>query len=511
MQDEVRASLEDLAIRWETPKGRELKAKIVQDVKKNRGEGIPDLLRDFLYVSEVPHGRDLRCITLEGEDLSDAVFGKCDLSWCSFARSNLQRADLRNASLKRADLTDANLSMARFEGAELSRVDFSRSQLDGTHFKESKCTGAVFEGCDAQRASFESAQLTKCNFKGAKLAQANFFNADVNNSNFDGNGLDSVAARPAKAWGLRYGVDREEFEKQVGLNAITSRTTKKFKALDALLKIPNIGQATEKPAEKKQQDDIPVFGASLRGTQKLKVQPQEEEPIKVNPLMQPKSEREGEEPPLWGRSAPTRRGEKPTVAYDQDRVGGGEGGDPGQRPTTAYPPGEDDDAGAPRRAPPPPRPTLRRPGGPPTGATPAGGIPRPPSGSPAGPTPSGGVVRPPTGALGTPPGGVLRPAAAPAPTRGPPPGGPRKGPPPTGPQPAPRTGAMPKPAPPPEPPFPLAKLDPDAPTPVTDWAKAIGQLMQLKSQISKIVIELGDKSRILYKTPGADDASKAED
>ena len=47
----------------------------------------------------------------------------------------------------------------------------------------------------------------------------------------------------------------------------------------------------------------------------------------------------------------------------------------------------------------------------------------------------------------------------------------------------------------------MAPLDPAAPDPTTDWAKAIGQLMQSKSSITKIVIETGDKSRIVFKKP----------
>ena len=39
------------------------------------------------------------------------------------------------------------------------------------------------------------------------------------------------------------------------------------------------------------------------------------------------------------------------------------------------------------------------------------------------------------------------------------------------------------------------------PEPTADWAKAIGQLMQSKSSITRIVIETGDKSRILFKKP----------
>lgn len=452
VQDDVRASLEDLAIRWETPKGRELKARIVSDVKRNRGEGLSAILEGFLYVGEVPGGRDLRGITLEGEDLSEAIFGKCDLSWASFARSNLQRADLRSSMLKRADMTDANLTMARFDFADCSRADFSRSSLDGTHFKEARLTGAVFESADVSRASFESASLAKANFRAAKLEQTNFFNADCNNSNFDGAGLDRVAARPAKAWGLRFDMDRDEFEKQVGLKAITSRTTKRFKGLDALLKLASAGPVGEQKKGAGDDQDMRVFGAPLRGTQKLK-------PIEDD----------------------LHFGSGPRGAADDVEAS--------QRPTTAFREEGEAEAtpggGVRRRPPPPPppsRPALRKAppmalGAPP----PASGVAPAPAASPAAPPPAG----PPTGRGGGRPGPA--PASGPPTARGPRPG-------------APPSSAQPRPRPAPPPKLPVAPIDPDAPEPLSDWAKTIGQLMQLKPSITKILVEVeGEKSRIIYK------------
>ena len=47
--------------------------------------------------------------------------------------------------------------------------------------------------------------------------------------------------------------------------------------------------------------------------------------------------------------------------------------------------------------------------------------------------------------------------------------------------------------------MPIAPFDGSGPAPVNDWAKAIGQLMQLKNGVTKIVVELGDKSRIIFK------------
>jgi hypothetical protein len=59
--------------------------------------------------------------------------------------------------------------------------------------------------------------------------------------------------------------------------------------------------------------------------------------------------------------------------------------------------------------------------------------------------------------------------------------------------------AAPKPTPAAAAPSFMAPLDPSAPDATGDWAKAIGQLMQNKSSITKIVIETGETSRVVYK------------
>lgn len=458
MQDDIRASLDDLAIRWETPKGRELKKQVILDARNNGGRGIAGILRDFMYVKEVPHGCDLRCVTLDGEDLSDCSFGKVDMSWASLAGANLSRSDLRKSNLKRANMSKANLSLARFDNTDCSRGDFTEASLDGTHFKEAKMNGAIFVSCDAQRASFDSCNLAKSNFRSAKLDQANFFNADCNNANFDSGALERIAAQPAKAWGLRWDMDQDDFEREVGLKSMTSRATKKFKGLDVLLQQVQAlkdqmegGQAGSAstsvippPPQKGSGGGDMVFGATLRGTRKLR-------PVT-------------DEPDFVARTGP-------------------EAG-------KTIPSGE--------RRPPPPRSNRMRRGGP-------GGAPSGPQRRPTGPQrPPAGPQRPSTGPQRRHPTGQHArpgqgPPGPPRPGTGRRPGPPRRGPP-TGPQRRPQRPVAPPPPPPP--PLPIAAFETDGPEPIEDWAKVIGQLMQLKDSLSQIVVEIdGESSRILYKRP----------
>src|SRR5690606_33299095 len=101
-------------------------------------------------------------------------------------------------------------------------------------------------------------------------------------------------------------MDREEFEKQVGLKAITSRTTKKFKGLDALLKATQALEQAKAAAAPPAEEPAPAtqggmfFGAPARGTRKLK--PDE--------LMEGLENVDGEEPAAPDR--PTRA--QPTTA-----------------------------------------------------------------------------------------------------------------------------------------------------------------------------------------------------
>lgn len=542
MKSDARASLDDLAIRWETPRGREIKAEILQDIRHNRSERLAEILKDFIYVSEVPDGRDLRCITLEDLELNDTTWRKCDLSWASFARSSLMRADFRETNLKRANLVESNVSLARFGEADCARADFSRANVEHANFKETKLNGAVFVNANCARAGFDTANLVKCNFVGANLEQANFTGADCNNGNFSGAAFEQFAAKPAKAWGIVYDMSVEEFERKVGLNSLTSRTTKKFKGLDVLLKASAaLAKVSKKSGPQPTLDEVAlgappgmrrletfkrpedqgdmVFGATLKKTKKL------DDPEKLASVSDVASASD-----YIDEASTTYDPDDPSgTHYPEQDESSDLGGVTDEAVGAIWTDGraESDEApivgpaATPRAQPRPPsdlQPVPPGQGGPPARTTrslsPAGqsgAIPRPPTGSlsPSPATPTSGTPiqagpRPPSAKLT---GGTARVNPPVVPGSGPPPAMP----PGAAPPPPKMTRSMPRQpdlagappaaaAPPPKlaPSF-VAPLDPAAPDPTTDWAKAIGQLMQNKSGITKIVIELGEKSRIVFK------------
>lgn len=233
----ARASLDDLAVRWETPRGREIKDKVIVDVTNNKGRGLERILKEFIYTDEVLNKADLRCITMEDSALADAVIENADLSWSSFKNSDLARASFTNCNLKRASFEKADISLSRFKKCDLSRVDFTDGKLEHTNFQEAKLTGSRFINAYAPRASFQAARMSKCNFLGAFLEQCNFSGADCSNTNFSSGALDVFAAKPDKMGGIRFNDELADFEDDVGVKALTFRSTRKFKGLDVLLRM----------------------------------------------------------------------------------------------------------------------------------------------------------------------------------------------------------------------------------------------------------------------------------
>ena len=241
----ARASLDDLAVRWETPRGREIKREVLADIRNNGGRGLERVLKDFIYTDEVPHKADLRCITLEDQEMEDVTFSEVDLSWASFAKSNLQRSHFQKCTLKRANFQQCNLSLARFTDSDCSRVDFTAVSMENANFRDSKLTGAICVDANMPRVSFEGAKCNKVNFHGANIEQCNFHGADCTSANFSDGALDDLASRPDKMDGVRFGAEIEEFESAVGLKALTSRSTRKFKGLDMLLKVSALAEKKE--------------------------------------------------------------------------------------------------------------------------------------------------------------------------------------------------------------------------------------------------------------------------
>ena len=153
------------------------------------------------------NGQDLRqaifsgCV-MEEMDLSHANFQEaalyaCDLSRCNlyktvFIRSDLRGARIENANLESADLESADLrkgGIARdgnfshvqkavnFRGANLTGAKLTGSMASNADFSDATLTGANLEKADLRGASLEGANMANVNVLGAQLVGANIKSA----------------------------------------------------------------------------------------------------------------------------------------------------------------------------------------------------------------------------------------------------------------------------------------------------------------------------------------------
>lgn len=185
-------SAEFLRIRWETPRGRKVRAQVLRDLRVGKSAHLAEILHDLRGAEGVPGFFDLRCIRLDGENLSHTRLARADLSGASLAKANLLSADLaetrlvkarlvgatlREADLSRADLTDANLTEANLEGATAVSAVFGRARCIGAEFRGAALVGADFRGAMLVRAIFEGADLGGASVEGAHVLAGAFARA----------------------------------------------------------------------------------------------------------------------------------------------------------------------------------------------------------------------------------------------------------------------------------------------------------------------------------------------
>jgi uncharacterized protein YjbI with pentapeptide repeats len=179
---------EILRIRWDTPRGRRVRAQVIKDIRFERSAHLAEILRELRGAEEVKGFLDLRHVRLDGENLNGTLLAGVDLSGASLAKTSLVSADLRGArlakarlvgaslgeaDLSRADLTDANLAEACLDDAILISADLGRARCIGATFRRASMVGANLRGAMLVRASWNEADLGGANVEGAHaLARA---------------------------------------------------------------------------------------------------------------------------------------------------------------------------------------------------------------------------------------------------------------------------------------------------------------------------------------------------
>lgn len=186
-------SADVLRMRWDTPRGRKVRALVLRDIRFEQSAHLAEILHDFRGgAAGVPGYLDLRCIRLEGENLGHSRLARADLSGASLAKASLVNADLtearlvkarlvgaqlREADLSRADLTDANLTEAVLEGATVVSAVLGRARCIAASFRSAALVGADLRGAMLVRAVFDGADLLGASVEGAHALPGAFASA----------------------------------------------------------------------------------------------------------------------------------------------------------------------------------------------------------------------------------------------------------------------------------------------------------------------------------------------
>ncbi|MCA8925021.1 MAG: pentapeptide repeat-containing protein [Planctomycetes bacterium] len=161
-----------LAIRWFTPRGREARQQIVDDLRYHQGVHLLEIVEE-LRRRGVPPGRvDLRGIDLRGEDLAAASLANADLSGAMLDGCNLDRADLREAKLNGASMSGAHLRHANLEGSDLRGADLRDAYLREADLGDAKLDDAVLDGASFKKAVIAGVDLRKVDRSRVDLSEA---------------------------------------------------------------------------------------------------------------------------------------------------------------------------------------------------------------------------------------------------------------------------------------------------------------------------------------------------
>jgi len=161
--------------------------------------------KEQLYSTKSYQDKNLRGVSLWGNDLSGWDFSGQNLEESSFEASNLSGADfsesnLNGALLLETTLADADFTNASITGADLSKTlefGFTTEQLYSTKSYQDKNLGGIafsynyadgwdFSGQNMKRALFSFGYLPNVNFTGANLTGADFTETDLDGANFTG-------------------------------------------------------------------------------------------------------------------------------------------------------------------------------------------------------------------------------------------------------------------------------------------------------------------------------------
>lgn len=133
------------------------------------GRRSPEGLRAILE-----KGGDISRLTLDGDRLASARFGKarfsrCTMNSCSFSGGSLHSVTFEKCTLRNVDFDGATLQAVTFLDCELSNCRLAGSRLEKVSFKHCRMFAGQLSLCLLRNVSFVHCKLLECDFSGSKL------------------------------------------------------------------------------------------------------------------------------------------------------------------------------------------------------------------------------------------------------------------------------------------------------------------------------------------------------
>lgn len=175
----------------------------------------------FVNGQKAGHPNHFNNLSIEGKNLSNAIFGDAVFYNCSFAKTTLHGCDLSNVKmgkvnlsgamfggflgvpganlsgitlyhsnadrifLQHFDLSNAKLCSSSLKGASLFNAKIDNAQLMGVNFTDASLMGASAKNASAAGAIFNGANLSHTDLSGSNLSRANLIKANLESSNLE--------------------------------------------------------------------------------------------------------------------------------------------------------------------------------------------------------------------------------------------------------------------------------------------------------------------------------------
>lgn len=171
------STLQQLKERWETPEGKKVRQKIIDNCRSNWER----YLINFPYTSEVLNNRDLRYINFYNEE-----FKKARKKFKKVRKKNIEFFEVKGPDFSKSDLTGAdfflaNLNESSFKGSIINNVNLMHSMIMMSNFRNSIINDTKFVGANLWNSNFSVSNIQNSDFSGSNLLNIDLSSAQIIN------------------------------------------------------------------------------------------------------------------------------------------------------------------------------------------------------------------------------------------------------------------------------------------------------------------------------------------